>query len=100
MRGRSPLQVRKGQHAAAYSGFEGVTDEDEDLHTVLRRIDVDALDIVGIATDHCVHATAADALRLGYRVRLFIDLCAGVAPATTAERLADLAGRGAEIAWS
>jgi nicotinamidase/pyrazinamidase len=100
LRSLAPLAVRKGALAAAYSGFEGHTVDGHDLHDALAAADVDALDVVGIATDHCVHATAADALRLGYRVRVLVDLCAGVAPDTTADRLADLARRGAEITWS
>ena len=100
LRAHAPLAIRKGQRAAAYSGFEGVTTDDRDLHRALCDADIDAIDVVGIATDHCVHATAADALRLGYRVRVLVDLCAGVAPDTTADRLADLARRGAEITWS
>ena len=48
----------KGEYAAAYSGFEGSFDG-QDLADWLRAHEVDAVDVVGIATDHCVRATAA-----------------------------------------
>ncbi len=41
---------------------------------------VDAVDIVGIATDYCVKATAADAVAAGFTTRVLLDLTAGVAP--------------------
>src|ERR687893_3038537 len=50
----------KGEHAAAYSGFEGHADDGECLADWLRRHGVDRVDVVGIATDHCVRATALD----------------------------------------
>ena len=53
----------KGEHAAAYSGFEGHAVDGECLADWLRRHDVDRVDVVGIATDHCVRATALDAAR-------------------------------------
>ena len=45
---------------------------------------LDEVDVVGIATDYCVHATAADAARAGLRTRVLLDLTAGVAPESTA----------------
>ena len=48
----------------------------------LRARGVDAVDVVGIATDHCVRATALDAVREGFATTVLLDLTAGVAPAT------------------
>ena len=70
---------RKGQHAAAYSGFEGADDDGTPLGDWLRGHGVDEVDVVGIATDYCVHATAADAARAGFATRVLLDLTAGVA---------------------
>jgi nicotinamidase/pyrazinamidase len=56
----------KGEHAAAYSGFEGRTAHRVPLADWLRAHDVDAVDVVGIATDHCVRATALDAVANGF----------------------------------
>ena len=52
-----------------------------------------AVDIVGIATDHCVRATALDAARAGFATTVLLDLCAGVAPETTERALAELRRR-------
>jgi nicotinamidase/pyrazinamidase len=88
---------RKGQHAAAYSGFEGADDDGTPLGDWLRGHDVDEVDVVGIATDYCVHATAADAARAGFVTRVLLDLTAGVAPASTAKAIEDLRGDGVEL---
>jgi nicotinamidase/pyrazinamidase len=71
----------KGEYAAAYSGFEGSSDG-ESLADWLRGRDVDSVEIMGIATDHCVRATALDAARLGFATAVRLDLTAGVAAAT------------------
>ncbi|GAB1645268.1 isochorismatase family protein [Krasilnikovia sp. MM14-A1259] len=73
----------KGAHAAAYSGFEGRTDDGQALADWLRARDVTTVDVVGIATDHCVRATALDAVAAGFATTVLLDLTAGVAPATT-----------------
>jgi nicotinamidase/pyrazinamidase len=89
---------RKGAHAAAYSGFEGSSDDGRPLAEWLRERGVTAVDVAGIATDYCVRATAADAAGAGFETRLLLDLTAGVAPATTAAAVSDLRGLGVEIA--
>jgi nicotinamidase/pyrazinamidase len=98
----TPVQAwfTKGEHAAAYSGFEGSTDEAGrrvGLAQWLRDRDVQAVDVVGIATDHCVRATALDAVREGFSTRVLLDLTAGVAPATTEAALRQLGEAGAEL---
>jgi nicotinamidase/pyrazinamidase len=86
---------RKGAHAAAYSGFEGADDAGTPLGDWLRGYGVDQVDVVGIATDYCVHATAADAARMGFSTRVLLDLTAGVAPESTAKAIEDL--RAADV---
>ena len=88
---------RKGAHAAAYSGFEGFDDAGTPLADWLRGHGVDQVDVVGIATDYCVHATAADAARVGFPTRVLLDLTAGVAPASTAKAIEDLRAAGVEL---
>ena len=90
----------KGAHAAAYSGFEGADERGTTLDVYLRSHDVDAVDVVGIATDHCVRATAADANVNGYRTRVLTDLAAGVAPDTTAAALEQLTAAGVQVTTS
>ena len=87
----------KGAHAAAYSGFEGVADADTSLAGWLADRGVDAVDVVGIATDYCVRATAQDAARVGLATRVLVDLTAGVAPDSTADALAAMRAAGIEI---
>lgn len=77
---------RKGQHRAAYSGFEGFTVEGDRriaLADWLRDRAVEQVDVVGIATDHCVRATALDATDEGFETTVRLDLTAGVARRTT-----------------
>jgi nicotinamidase/pyrazinamidase len=77
----------KGEHTAAYSGFEGTAHSGHALEDWLRARGVDTVEIAGIATDHCVRATALDAARAGFTTTVLLDLCAGVAPATTERAL-------------
>jgi nicotinamidase/pyrazinamidase len=58
---------------------------------------VDAVDVVGIATDYCVKATAADAVTAGFATRVLLDLTAGVSPITTAEAVDSLRASGVAI---
>ena len=88
---------RKGAHAAAYSGFEGVDDTGTPLGDWLRAHDVDKVDVVGIATDYCVRATAADAAAAGFSTRVLLGLTVGVDPRTTAESIAALRAAGVEV---
>jgi nicotinamidase/pyrazinamidase len=88
---------RKGQHAAAYSGFEGADEAGTPLADWLRARDVDEVDVVGIATDYCVNATAADSVRAGFATRVLLDLTAGVAPESTAKAIEDLRAAQVEL---
>ena len=56
-----------------------------------------SVDIVGIATDHCVRATALDAARHGFATRVLLDLTAGVAPQTTEQALSEMKAAGVEL---
>jgi nicotinamidase/pyrazinamidase len=88
---------RKGAHAAAYSGFEGATQDGTTLADWLRAHDVDSVDVAGIATDYCVRATAADAAADGLGTRVLLGLTAGVTPGTTAEAINALRKAGVEV---
>jgi nicotinamidase/pyrazinamidase len=88
----------KGRYSAAYSGFEGTDDDGTELADWLRQRDVDTVDVVGIATDYCVKATAADAAAAGLTTRVLLDLTAGVAPATTQQAVETLRAGGVTVA--
>ncbi|MDQ1126763.1 nicotinamidase/pyrazinamidase [Microbacterium sp. SORGH_AS 505] len=92
--------VKKGQGIPAYSLFEGVTDAGETVADILTAHGVVEVDVTGIATDHCVRASALDAIAHGRRVRILTDLIAGVASAPSESALAELAHAGAELAES
>lgn len=97
---RADAVFRKGLHSAAYSGFEGYADEPGTgfgLAEWLQGRHIEAVDIVGIATDHCVRATALDAVAEGFRTRVLLDLTAGVAPASTNDALHQMQGAGVEL---
>jgi nicotinamidase/pyrazinamidase len=90
----------KGEHSAAYSGFEGSTDaagRREGLGAWLRERSIDALDVVGIAIDYCVRATTLDAVSEGFSTRVLLEMTAGVAPTTTAAALEQMRDAGAEL---
>ncbi|HWU05914.1 MAG TPA: isochorismatase family protein [Streptomyces sp.] len=87
----------KGTYAAAYSGFEGVDENGTGLAQWLRERSVTAVDVVGIATDHCVRATALDAAREGFVTHVLLDLTAGVAEGTTERALEELRTAGVEL---
>ena len=88
----------KGEHEAAYSGFEGCTADGTPLADWLRQHQITDVDVCGIATDYCVRATTLDAVREGFTVRLLADLCAGVAPETSAAALEEVRRAGAALA--
>ena len=88
----------KGEYAAAYSGFEGRDHDGTALADWLRTRGIRGVDVCGLATDHCVRATALDAVREGFDVRLLPHLCAGVMPDTTAKALEEMVVAGVEIA--
>jgi nicotinamidase/pyrazinamidase len=95
--GRIEAVFRKGAYAAAYSGFEGVDETGTPLLEWLRRRGVDEVDVVGIATDHCVRRTAEDAARAGLTTRVLVNLTAGVAADSAAEALAAMRTAGIEL---
>jgi nicotinamidase/pyrazinamidase len=88
----------KGAYTAAYSGFEGTTEGGVGLADWLRREDVDRVDVVGIATDHCVRATAIDAVKAGFATRVLLDLTAGVARETVDHAIDQMREEGVELA--
>ncbi|WP_431782375.1 isochorismatase family protein [Streptomyces chumphonensis] len=87
----------KGHHTAAYSGFEGADEHGVPLARWLREREVTEVDVVGIATDHCVRATALDAAREGFRTRVLLNLTAAVSPATAATAADELRAAGVEL---
>lgn len=94
---RIDARVRKGMHAAAYSGLEGVDNDGRTLNDLLSSAGVHEVDVVGIAFDHCVRATAMDAAANGYATTVIEGLSASVAPETEAAARTQLADAGVEV---
>lgn len=89
---------RKGEYEAAYSGFEGASiSEKALLADWLRARGISDIDIVGIATDHCVRATVLDALKEGFGVRVLRGMCSPVDDARGSAALDEMQSAGAEL---
>jgi nicotinamidase/pyrazinamidase len=89
--------ITKGQHAAAYSGFEGMDARGHPLYDVLKEARVDHIDICGLATDYCVRATALDARKHDFQVRVLLNLCAPVAEETGQQALEEMKAAGCTV---
>lgn len=89
---------RKGAYDAGYSGFSGHDEYGMTLADWLRQHHVDEVDVVGIATEHCVRRTAEDAAAQGWATRVLVDLTSGVGEKSTSAALQELRAVGVEIA--
>jgi nicotinamidase/pyrazinamidase len=95
-RSRIEAVFDKGEYAAAYSGFEARSGG-TGLAEWLRERGVESVEVVGIATDHCVRATALDAVAAGFETTVRLELTAGVAAATTDAALQQLRAAGVRL---
>ncbi len=82
---REPIThiVRKAYRSdqEAYSGFQGTG-----LAELLRGLGVEEVYVCGLATDYCVHATALDASRAGFRTAVVEDATRPVYPGQVPDR--------------
>lgn len=92
--------LKKGQGKPAYSLFEGVTDDGLTADDILEEHGIRDIDVVGIATDYCVRASALDAIAAGRGVRVLTDLVAGVHPESSAAALDEIESAGARLTRS
>jgi len=91
------VHVQKGQGKPAYSIFEGTTGTGATVPETLDALGVTEIDVVGIATDYCVRASALDAVTAGRHVRVLTNLVAGVAADSSAAALVELEAAGVEV---
>lgn len=86
--------VSKGQEqdAEAYSGFDGTT-----LTETLRGHGVEQVDVVGLALDYCVKATALDAQAAGFETTVLLEGTRAVAPDTGEQAIAELEAAGVTV---
>ncbi|MFI0431688.1 MAG: isochorismatase family protein [Candidatus Nanopelagicales bacterium] len=71
-------EILMGQGSPGYSGFSGRSPTGATLDQVLVAAGIAAVEVVGLATDFCVCATAVDAARHGYAAAVPLDLCRSV----------------------
>jgi nicotinamidase/pyrazinamidase len=89
----------KGQYSDGYSGFEGETEMSDPptlLRDWLREHDVTHLEVVGLATDHCVRATVLDA-RPEFEVQVDLNYCAAVSETGERQAVIDMEAAGATV---
>lgn len=89
--------IFKGMGEPAYSLFEGVTEAGISAVDLLHAAEVTEVDVVGIATDYCVLASALDAVQAGFKVNVFSDMVAGVAVDSSVAALERLTKAGATV---
>lgn len=89
--------VLKGRHAAAYSAFEGLDPRGHYLLDVLKENRIDHIDVCGIATDYCVRASALDARKNQFQVRVLVNLCAAVDEASGQAALEEMKAAGCQL---
>jgi nicotinamidase/pyrazinamidase len=89
--------VTKGRNAAAYSAFDGLDNRGHPLLDVLKEQRIDHIDICGIATDYCVRASALDARKNQFQVRVLVNLCAAVKEETGLQALEEMKAAGCQL---
>lgn len=91
------IHVKKGQDQPGYSIFDGVTKTGEKIQDLISRLGITEVDVVGIATDYCVRASALDAKTFGLDVRVITSLTAGVSAASTEDAIDELVDAGVRV---
>ena len=89
--------VTKGRDRAAYSAFDGLNRAGHGLLEVLKEQRIDHIDVCGIATDYCVRASALDAKKNEFQVRVLVNLCAPVNEETGLKALEEMKAAGIQI---
>ena len=91
------VDIYKGQGQNGYSIFEGITKAGQSFSELLATHSIDEVDVVGIATDHCVLASATDAKKHGLKVRVISSLTAGVSSESTEAAIDRMIDEGIEV---
>lgn len=87
----------KGQYEASYSGAEGKNPHGDDLVDTLKYFGIETVDVVGIAYDYCVKATALDLRAAGFQVNVIKDFTASVHPDNDDETTFELESYGISV---
>jgi nicotinamidase/pyrazinamidase len=95
--GRPVIIVQKGQEldVDSYSAFfDNARRRDTGLQSTLKEHGITDVDVVGLAFDYCVKATALDAASLGYRTRVLLQGTRSVEPSSEVQVLSELEKAG------
>ena len=91
------VHIKKGQSANGYSIFDGVTEDGTSFTDFLESNAITEVDVVGIATDYCVRASALDSVRKGLQVRVISSLTAGVSPESIEKAIDEMVDAGIAV---
>ena len=91
------VHIKKGQRANGYSIFDGVTEDGATFTDFLESNAITEVDVVGIATDYCVRASALDSVRKGLQVRVISSLTAGVSPESIERAIDEMVDAGIAV---
>lgn len=96
-KGRQVIIVKKGldRDVDSYSAFfDNARRRDTGLQGTLREHEITAVDVVGLAFDYCVKATALDAASLGFQTRVLLQGTRSVLPSSEAQVFSELSEAG------
>lgn len=99
--GAVPIErIYKGQHTAAFSGFQGHTRKDGtglSLEALLHQYEIERVEVCGLAFDYCVKATALDAVTREFDTAVILDLTEAVSEGNIQPTFDDLEYAGVEL---
>lgn len=97
--GQKNLVIKKGQdpEVDSYSAFfDNARRHDTGLNRALIAHAIDKIDIVGLAFDYCVKATAVDCASLGFKTRILLDGTRAIDPSQNNRHIEELERAGVE----
>ena len=91
------IHIKKGQSANGYSIFDGTDESGKSFAQVISDLEISSVDVVGIATDYCVRASALDSLKHGLNVKVITSLTAGVNSQSTEAAIDEMVDAGVRV---
>jgi nicotinamidase/pyrazinamidase len=89
--------VDKGRHAGAVSAFEAQDLRGHPLVDILREQRVDHIDICGLITEYCIKASALDARKHEFQVRILVNLCGAANPEAGLRAFEEMKAAGCQL---
>jgi nicotinamidase/pyrazinamidase len=79
----------------SYSVFEAFDSRGNSFSNLLNSLGIEELYLGGLATDYCVRATALDAIKCSFKVKLLIDAIKGVNQGDSRQAIREMVRKGA-----